>query len=117
MAGAAAIAEYLDSPKLSIVEADLNDHAALVALVRAGDRIVSLNRSTLKKLTETLDSGSGRLLGRYYDRAAFPGVFLSPFLGGRARRPDPLVLRGGGPQRVPGGARVLRRGTAGVSVP
>jgi saccharopine dehydrogenase-like NADP-dependent oxidoreductase len=41
MAGAAAIAEYLDSPKLSLAEADLNDHAALVALLENADACVN----------------------------------------------------------------------------
>ncbi|MGB5186144.1 MAG: saccharopine dehydrogenase NADP-binding domain-containing protein [Acidimicrobiia bacterium] len=41
MVGAAAIAEYLDSPKLSIAEADLNDHAALVALLEPADACVN----------------------------------------------------------------------------
>ncbi|MEN8235614.1 MAG: saccharopine dehydrogenase NADP-binding domain-containing protein, partial [Actinomycetota bacterium] len=41
MEGAAAIAEYLDSPKLSIVEADLYDHAALVALLKPADACVN----------------------------------------------------------------------------
>jgi saccharopine dehydrogenase-like NADP-dependent oxidoreductase len=41
MDGAAAIAEYLDSPKLSIVEADLNDHAALVELLEPADACVN----------------------------------------------------------------------------
>ncbi|MGB5565920.1 MAG: saccharopine dehydrogenase NADP-binding domain-containing protein [Acidimicrobiia bacterium] len=41
MVGAAAIAEYLDSPKLSIAEADLNDNAALVALLEPADACVN----------------------------------------------------------------------------
>ena len=41
MAGAAAIAEYLDSPKLTIVESDLNDHEALVALLEPADACVN----------------------------------------------------------------------------
>ena len=41
MEGAAAIAEYLDNPKLSITESDLNDHAALVALLGRADACVN----------------------------------------------------------------------------
>ncbi|HZJ48817.1 MAG TPA: saccharopine dehydrogenase NADP-binding domain-containing protein, partial [Acidimicrobiia bacterium] len=41
MEGAAAIAAYLDSPKLSITESDLNDHDALVALLEPADACVN----------------------------------------------------------------------------
>jgi len=41
MEGAAAIAEHLNSPKLSIVEADLFDHAGLVELLEPADACVN----------------------------------------------------------------------------
>lgn len=41
MVGAEAIAAYLDNPKLTVTRADLNDHAALVALLEPADACVN----------------------------------------------------------------------------
>ena len=41
VAAAAPIADYLDSPKLSVVAADLNDHGGLVALLESADACVN----------------------------------------------------------------------------
>ena len=60
MAGAAAIAEYLDSPKLSITESDLNDHAALVALLEPADACVNATvyYTNLKVMEACLEAGT-----------------------------------------------------------
>ena len=60
MVGAAAIAEYLDSPKLSIAEADLNDHAALVALLEPADACVNATvyYTNLKVMEACLEAGT-----------------------------------------------------------
>lgn len=60
MEGAAAIAEYLDSPKLSIVESDLNDHAALVALLEPADACVNATvyYTNLKVMEACIEAGT-----------------------------------------------------------
>ena len=60
MVGAAAIAEYLDSPKLSIAEADLNDHGALVALLEPADACVNATvyYTNLKVMEACLEAGT-----------------------------------------------------------
>ncbi len=60
MTGAAAIAEYLDSPKLSITESDLNDHAALVALLEPVDACVNATvyYTNLKVMEACLEAGT-----------------------------------------------------------
>ena len=60
MVGAAAIAEYLDSPKLSVAEADLNDHAALVALLEPADACVNATvyYTNLKVMEACLEAGT-----------------------------------------------------------
>jgi len=60
MAGAAAIAEYLDSPKLTIVESDLNDHEALVALLEPADACVNATvyYTNMKVMEACLEAGT-----------------------------------------------------------
>ena len=60
MVGAAAIAEYLDSPKLSIAEADLNDHGALFALLEPADACVNATvyYTNLKVMEACLEAGT-----------------------------------------------------------
>ncbi len=60
MEGAAAIAEYLDSPKLTIVESDLNDHAALVALLEPADACVNATvyYTNMKVMEACLEAGT-----------------------------------------------------------
>ena len=60
MVGAAAIAEYLDNPKLSIAEADLNDHAALVAMLEPADACVNATvyYTNLKVMEACLEAGT-----------------------------------------------------------
>ena len=60
MAGAAAIAEYLDSPKLTIVESDLNDHEALVALLEPADACVNATvyHTNMKVMEACLEAGT-----------------------------------------------------------
>jgi len=60
MVGAAAIAEYLDSPKLSVAEADLNDHNALVALLEPADACVNATvyYTNLKVMQACLEAGT-----------------------------------------------------------
>ena len=60
MEGSAAIAEYLDSPKLSIAESDLNDHAALVALLESADACVNATvyYTNLKVMEACIEAGT-----------------------------------------------------------
>ena len=58
--GAAAIAAYLDSPKLSIAESDLNDHSALVALLDPADACVNATvyYTNLKVMEACIEAGT-----------------------------------------------------------
>ncbi len=60
MGGAGAIADYLDSPKLSVVESDLNDHEALVALLESADGCVNATvyYTNLKVMEACLEAGT-----------------------------------------------------------
>jgi len=60
MDGAAAIAGYLDSPKLTITESDLNDHDALVALLEPADACVNATvyYTNLKVMEACLEAGT-----------------------------------------------------------
>ena len=60
MEGAAAIAEYLDSPKLTIVESDLNNHEALVALLEPADACVNATvyYTNMKVMEACLEAGT-----------------------------------------------------------
>ncbi len=60
MEGAAAIAGYLDSPKLVIAEADLNDHDALVSLLAPADACVNATvyYTNLKVMEACLEAGT-----------------------------------------------------------
>ncbi len=57
---AAAIAEYLDSPKLTITESDLNDHEALVALLEPVDACVNATvyYTNMKVMEACLEAGT-----------------------------------------------------------
>ncbi len=60
MEGAAAIADYLDSPKLTITESDLNDHDALVALLDSADACVNATvyYTNMKVMEACLEAGT-----------------------------------------------------------
>ncbi|MEA2024956.1 MAG: saccharopine dehydrogenase NADP-binding domain-containing protein [Actinomycetota bacterium] len=60
MEGAAAIAGYLDSPKLTITESDLNDHEALVALLEPADACLNATvyYTNMKVMEACLEAGT-----------------------------------------------------------
>jgi saccharopine dehydrogenase-like NADP-dependent oxidoreductase len=105
MVGAAAIAEYLDSPKLSIAEADLNDHAALVALLEPADACVNATvyYTNMKVMEACLEAGT-----HYTDMGGlFHGTRRQLELGDRFADADISAVLGMG--SAPGAPNILAR--------
>jgi saccharopine dehydrogenase-like NADP-dependent oxidoreductase len=105
MVGAAAIAEYLDSPKLSIVEADLNDHYALAALLEPADACVNATvyYTNMKVMEACLEAGT-----HYTDMGGlFHGTRRQLELGDRFADADISAVLGMG--SAPGAPNILAR--------
>jgi saccharopine dehydrogenase-like NADP-dependent oxidoreductase len=105
MAGATAIAEYLDSPKLSVAESDLNDHEALVALLAPLDACVNATvyYTNLKVMEACLAAGT-----HYTDMGGlFHGTLKQLELGDRYSAAGISAVLGMG--SAPGAPNILAR--------
>ena len=105
MKGATAIAEYLDSPKLSIAESDLNDHAALVALLEPADACVNATvyYTNLKVMEACIEAGT-----HYTDMGGlFHGTLKQLELGDRFAEAGISAVLGMG--SAPGAPNILAR--------
>jgi saccharopine dehydrogenase (NAD+, L-lysine-forming) len=105
MVGAAAISKYLDSPKLSVAEADLNDHTALVEMLEPADACVNATvyYTNLKVMEACLEAET-----HYTDMGGlFHGTLKQLELGDRFAEAGISAVLGMG--SAPGAPNILAR--------